>query len=153
MRITTPFLLLVLLGTSPALVAQPSGDPPCGRRCRQGGGGPQNRLYDPKTVETVSGEIVSLDRIAGPNGMGGIHAVLKSDKGETIPVHLGPAWYIDKQAVTLKQGDTVTVRGSRIIFASKPAIVAEEVTKDGQTLRLRDESGIPAWAGARRRGR
>jgi hypothetical protein len=117
-----------------------------------GGGGPQGRFYDPKTVETVSGEILGLDTFSGRHGMAGVHANLKTDKGETIPVHLGPAWYLDKQSVTLKQGDKVTVRGSRITFDGKPAIIAAEVTRQGQTLRLRDDNGVPVWAGGRRRG-
>jgi hypothetical protein len=114
------------------------------------GGGPQGRRYDPKTVETVSGEVLGLETLPGRHGMGGVHANLKTDKGETIPVHLGPAWYLDKQSVSLKQGDKVTVRGSRVTFDGKPAIIAAEVTRQGQTLRLRDDNGIPVWAGWRR---
>ncbi len=132
--------------------AQPSNSPACQGRCRGGGAEGPGRLYDPKTVEVVSGEILLLDRIIGPNGRGGVHASLKTDKGEAVSVHLGPAWYIDRQSVTIKQGDKITVRGSRVIIDGKPAIIAAEVTKDGQTLRLRDDDGIPLWAGARKRG-
>jgi hypothetical protein len=110
-------------------------------------------MYDPKTVETIAGEITSIERIPGRGRNAGIHVMLKSDKGETVTVLLGPAWYLDKQTVTVKQGDKVTVRGSRINFQDKPAIIAAEVTKEGQTLRLRDENGRPAWAGWRRQGR
>ena len=77
--------------------------------------GPGNRgmtytgMYDPKTVETIRGEVVSVDRIAPVGGMRGkwmgrdhygIHLSVKTEKG-TIPVHLGPAWYIDNQAVKI----------------------------------------------------
>jgi hypothetical protein len=55
--------------------------------------------------------------------------------------------------VTIKQGDKATVRGSRVSIDGKPAIIAAEVTKDGQTLRLRDDNGLPLWAGARKAGR
>jgi hypothetical protein len=158
MRIQATFtrsLLVFVLGGSAVVVAQPDPGPPCAGPGRggRGGGDPQGRLFDPKTVEDLSGEILSLDRIAGRRGMGGIHAKVKSDKGETIVVHLGPAWFLDQQALTFQQGDRVTVRGSRITFDDKPAIIAAEITKDGQTLRLRDPQGIPVWAGGRRRGR
>jgi len=83
----------------------------------------------------------------------GVHLVLKTDKGETIPVHLGPEWYIDKQEITFKPGDKVQIRGSRITFEDKPAIIAAEVTKDGRTLQLRDSNGVPVWAGRGGRGR
>jgi hypothetical protein len=145
MKVAITFATLVLLGVcaSTMVFAQRGG---------QGGGGPQGRLYDPKTIDTVSGEILGLDTFPGRQGMAGVHANLKTDKGETVAVHLGPAWYLDKQSVTLKQGDKVTVRGSRVTFDGKPAIIAAEVTKQGQTLRLRDDNGVPVWAGGRRRG-
>jgi len=148
-------LLLFSLCTSAMVFGQLNANLPCWGRCRGGGagGGLQGRLYDPRTVENVSGEVLSLDRAPGRGAMVGIHANLKSDKGETIAVHLGPGWYVDRQAVTLRQGDKISVQGSRITFDGKPAIIAAEVTKDGQILRLRDENGVPAWAGARRRSR
>jgi hypothetical protein len=98
-------------------------------------------------VETLSGEVVSVDKLTGPRGGAGVHVTLKTDKAETVAVHLGPAWYLDKQSLTVKQGDKLTVRGSRVSFDDKPAIIAAEVTKEGQTLRLRDEKGVPVWAG------
>jgi hypothetical protein len=44
------------------------------------------------------------------------------------------------------------MHGSRITFAGKPAIVAAEVKKGDQVLKLRDESGTPLWRGQGRRG-
>ncbi len=43
------------------------------------------------------------------------------------------------------------VRGSRITFKGKPAIITAEVKKGDQILRLRDENGFPVWSGWRRR--
>jgi hypothetical protein len=49
-----------------------------------GGWGPgtqYNRMYDPKTVETISGEITVVDRITPAKGMaGGVHMNVKTDK-------------------------------------------------------------------------
>jgi hypothetical protein len=39
--------------------------------------------------------------------------------------------------------------GSRITYEGKPAIIAAEVKKGDEVLRLRDEKGIPVWAGRR----
>jgi hypothetical protein len=44
----------------------------------------------------------------------------------------------------------VEVKGSRVTFAGNPAIIAAEVKKGDALLKLRDENGIPAWAGWRR---
>lgn len=115
-----------------------------------GPGAPYARLYNPKTVEIISGEVVNLETLTPMQGMGyGVHILLRADK-ETISVHLGPVWYIENQDVGLKPGDKIQVRGSRIIFQGKPAIIAAEVTKGDESLRLRDELGFPFWAGWRR---
>ena len=119
-----------------------------------GGWGPgtqYNRMYDPKTVETISGEITVVDRITPAKGMsGGVHMNVKTDK-ETISVHLGPGFYIENQDVKLQAKDKVEVKGSRISFGGKPAIIAAEVKKGEEVLKLRDDAGFPVWIGWRRR--
>ena len=53
-------------------------------------GTPYQRMYNPATVETISGTVESVDKITPMRGMYyGIHIQLKTDK-ETISVHLGP---------------------------------------------------------------
>ncbi|OGW33207.1 MAG: DNA-binding protein [Nitrospirae bacterium GWC2_56_14] len=115
-----------------------------------GMGSSYQRMYNPATTEAVSGVIESINKITPMKGMySGIHLVLKTDK-ETIAVHLGPEWYIERQDVNLEKGDKVEVRGSRISFDGKPAIIAAECNKGGSVLILRDSAGVPAWAGWRR---
>ena len=108
-------------------------------------------MYDPKTVETIRGEVVRVDTMAFGKGMSyGIHLVVKTDK-ETIPVHLGPGWYIQNQDVPINPKDDILVKGSRISCDSKPALVAAEVQKGNEILKLRDDNGFPAWSGWRQR--
>ena len=126
-----------------------------GKKGKDGGGwgmGSQYcKMYDPKTVETISGEVVSVEKFVPMKGMGhGVHLMVKTDK-ETISVHLGPFWYIDSQDITIKAKDTVDIKGSRITFEGKPAIIAAEVKKGDKTLTLRNEKGVPVWAGRRQR--
>jgi hypothetical protein len=110
------------------------------------------RMYDPKTVETVRGEVVSVEKIPEKGGMaGGIHLTLKTDK-ESVSVHLGPSWYLDQQSLKIAPKDQVEVRGSRITFEGKPAIIAAEVKKGQEVLKLRDDNGVPVWSGRRGRG-
>ena len=116
-----------------------------------GPGTPYNRMYDPKTMETISGEVTSIDRITPNKGMAaGVHMSVKTDK-ETISVHLGPSWYLENQDVKIEPKDKVEVKGSRITFGGTPTIIAAEVTKGDEVLKLRDESGFPVWAGWHRR--
>lgn len=115
-----------------------------------GAGGNYQRLYNPATVENVTGEVVGIDKVTPMKGMSyGIHVMLKTDK-ESIPVHLGPQWYMERLDARLEKGDTIAVKGSRIVFNGKPAIIAAEVAKGNTVLKLRDDSGYPAWAGWRR---
>jgi hypothetical protein len=102
-------------------------------------------MYNPQTVETLSGEVTSVDTVAtGPYQ--GVHLKVKTDK-ETLPVHLGPRSYLDKQDMKFSEGDKVEVTGSRVTMDGKPAIIAKEVKKDDQSLELRDDRGVPKWAG------
>lgn len=119
-----------------------------------GGWGPgsqYNKMYDPKAVETISGEVTRVDRITPAKGMtGGVHMLVKTDK-ETVSVHLGPSWYIENQDVKIEPKDKVDVKGSRVTFGGKPALIASEVRKGNEVLSLRDEAGFPAWMAWRRR--
>jgi len=115
-----------------------------------GMGAQYQRMYNPKTVETISGTIESVDKITPMKGMYyGIHLSLKTDK-ETIPVHLGPGWYIERLDTKIEKGDKIEVKGSKVIMMGKPAIIAAEVKKGESVLKLRDENGIPVWAGWKR---
>ena len=124
-----------------------------GRGSGWGPGSSYGRMYDPKTVSTVTGEVLSVDRITPMKGMcGGVHLTVKTDS-EALSVHLGPAWYIENQDAQIKPKDKVTVTGSRITFEGKPAVIAEEIAKGNDVLKLRDSNGVPYWAGWRRHAR
>ena len=111
------------------------------------------RLYDTATVETIEGEVFKTEYIVPTRGMRqGVHLQLKVDD-ELLAVHLGPRWFLDKQDVQIAKGDYIKVTGSRVTFNGKPAIIAAEIVKDDEILRLRDEGGFPAWAGWRNRNR
>ncbi len=119
-----------------------------------GGWGPgaaYTRMYNPQTLESITGDVVSVDRITPMSGMSyGVHLVLKTEK-ENISVHLGPGWYIENQDVKIAPGDKLEVKGSRIIFQGKPILIASEVKKGNEVLPLRDANGFPVWSGWRRR--
>lgn len=107
------------------------------------------RNYDPKTVETIQGNVVSVEKTPSKGRSYGVHLTLQTEK-ETISVHLGPGWYIEKQIPKIETNDTISVTGSRVTVDGKPAIIAAQVKKGNDVLKLRDENGIPTW---RRSGR
>lgn len=116
-----------------------------------GAGSKYGRMYDVKTVGTISGEVVSVEKIRPMSGMSyGVHLKVKTAQ-ETIAVHLGPSWYMEKQDLKIEPKDRIEVTGSRITFNGKPAIIAAKIVKGDDVLILRDEAGIPFWSGWRRR--
>ena len=105
-------------------------------------------MYDTQTVETVSGEVMSVEKIAyGRRGYHGVHLVLKTAEGE-LSVHLGPSWFIERQAMKLEPHDVIEVTGSRVTYAGKPALIAAEVKKGDESMRLRAADGLPLWRGS-----
>jgi hypothetical protein len=142
----SPIILTMILGLAWPAVAQ--------HRGFGGGGGPgapERQLYNPQTMTTVQGQVEN----PGSYGMQGWRVtpgmeikglVLQTSKGD-ITVNLGPPWYVSKQGFALKKGDTLEVTGSQVTKDEKTVLFAAEVKKNGQTLKLRDEKGVPLFRG------
>jgi len=112
-------------------------------------GSAYNSRFDPGTVETVSGELVKLDLFL-PKGMSpGVQLIIRAGN-ETIPVQLGPLWFMKNQKREVAPGDKLEVTGSRVDSGGKPAIIASMIKKGGKSLKLRDERGVPVWAGEKK---
>ena len=115
-----------------------------------GPGTPYNRMYDPAKAEALSGTVEAVTQVVPMKGMrSAVALTLKTDK-ETISVHLGPDWYISRLDTKIEKGDTIEVKGTRVTFSGKPAIIASEVKRGENVLVLRDATGVPVWAGWRR---
>jgi len=118
-----------------------------------GGGGPRvhyGTMWDAKTVATMKGEVVSVDKyIPGRGGTSyGLRLNLKTGQ-ETIPVVLGPVWYIEEQHIAFNVNDKVEVKGSKMSIQGQPTLIAQEVKKGDKVLKLRDDQGAPLWTGPR----
>ncbi len=136
-------LLVVFMGST-AFGQPPRGSGGWGMK------GSYQRMYNPATVETVKGEVAAVEKVTPMKGMQyGIHLMVKTDK-ETVPVHLGPAWFIERQDIRIEKGDRIEVKGSRVTIGGKPAIIAAEVKKGENVLILRDSGGVPVWSGWRK---
>ena len=117
----------------------------------QGDGEGKPVPYDLKTMETVQGIVVAAPR---PTPKGGMperaQLTLKTEK-ETLTVYLGPGWFLEKQGVKIGDLDQIRVSGSRIRVQGKPALLAGEVRKGDQVLKLRDEQGKALWLSPQKR--
>ncbi len=146
-RLSVVSLVFVLLSVAALAAAQPwQGWKGSGG---WGMGGGYSRMYDPSKVETVSGEVVSVEQLAPMKRMGmGIGLKLSTGK-ETLTVHLGPTWYIERQDMKIAAGDKVEIKGAKAVRMGQDIFIAGEVKKGNEVLKLRDEDGFPLWAGTR----
>ena len=143
-------IAVLVVGVAVAAVACPGGGCKGDGSCAQGGC--FDRMYDPAKVETVTGQVVSLDPIASRQGNGqGIGLTLNTGAA-SLMVHLGPQWYLDQQVMKLSAGDTVEIKGSKTVPGDESVFIAAQVKKGSEVLKLRDENGAPAWAGPGRGG-
>jgi hypothetical protein len=121
---------------------------------QQGNGGWTNnnsysRLFNPATIVEIKGTITTIEKIIPTKGMSnGIHLTIKTDKTEYYSIHLGPEWYLDKQAIKYSAGDVIVVTGSKITYENAPTIIAVSVRKGNNILKLRDKKGFPVWSGS-----
>lgn len=105
------------------------------------------RMYDPKTVEDIKGKVLRVDSFTSRRKFSyGVHLQVQT-ANEIIPVHLGPAWYLDSQEIEIEPNDTLKITGSRIRFDGESAIVAAQITKGNTTVKLRNKNGFPVWSG------
>jgi len=112
-------------------------------------GCPGDRAYDPDTVTTMRGTATAVEVVPARGGRsGGLHLTLSSD-GSAIAVHVGPSWFVESEGQQFAKGDLLEVTGSVLEADGARFLVAREIKKGDSVLRLRDERGVPFWAGGR----
>jgi|WetSurMetagenome_2_1015567.scaffolds.fasta_scaffold140357_3 hypothetical protein len=102
--------------------------------------------YDPATIVSVSGTVLGELRTDHGTGAKSVRLIMKVGEDQ-VSVHLGPDTWVDRQKVRFAKGDEVTVRGSKFTYEGKYGLIAQSVTRGGDTLVLRDAAGKPAWSG------
>jgi len=121
-----------------------------GRGAAQGQG---RGLYDPAQVETISGDVADTHDVDFENGkITGAGMDLKTDS-QTLPIYLGPHIYVDLQNVRISAGDSVEVKGVKVLLDGQQAFIAGAVRKGNEVLELRDDNGVPLWSGKSQGGR
>ena len=126
---------------------------------REGEGGGPSSLYDPQTVTTISGVVVSLTPPQAEAGLPYLAYLTLRTETEKIKVFLGPSLYVDQLPVKIKELDRIQVTGSKITWEGKPVILAAEVKKGRPGLEVagaQRDSGLerprPALKGYRAPG-
>lgn len=106
--------------------------------------------YDPARTETVIGTVEAVVRTRASGGRAaGVQLRVRTASG-TVPVHVGPTWWSDRQPFQFRRGDKVSVTGSRGTRAD--TLVAGMIVRgEDEAIALRDVHGRPLWDGSRRR--
>ena len=104
------------------------------------------RLYDPAKATTIEGTILGVERKSPKEGMSEASVItVATNDNQRLTVHLGPAWFLDRQDAQLEDGQKVTVRGTRTQWDGQTVMIADRVEVDGRTLTLRHSDGRPVW--------
>jgi hypothetical protein len=115
-------------------------------------GSPINPGFDWNTVIQVNGRArqVSIAERFSPGTF-----TLECDH-ESYTVMLAPGWYLAQVRADFREGDALTVEGSKMMDRNgKLHLVAARVTNErtGTILELRDDAGRPRWMGGPSSGR
>ena len=109
------------------------------------------KLYSEDAVQTVKGTIIDTRTVTLKDGAEFMQMDVETEKG-TVPVHLGPTWYMNEYAdrFDVNKGRSVSVIGSSSLVQGKEVLVASELTNEEgkQHMRLRHPGGVPAWVGS-----
>jgi hypothetical protein len=101
--------------------------------------GPKYDLTNEVKIKGVV-ESVKLDERPGE----GTHLILKTGV-ETLLVHVAPEGFLKDLDVSFNKGDQLEIIGSRLKTEEGPEILVKEITRDNNTLTIRDGKGIAVW--------
>lgn len=115
--------------------------------------------YDPKTEATFTG---TVDEIRGGPGRLGwlmrVHTFGVGHKGaedrellletdtDTLLIHLGPATFLRDRKIEIKNGDRLSVTGSRVTIGDSQVVLAREIRRNDAAWTLRTATGQPLWS-------
>ncbi len=110
-----------------------------------GGGSGRPLYYNPDTITTVEGKIIAVDSVK--MRVSTTTRLKVQTKDGPIDIITAPYWYLEKNKIMFKVGDTINIIGSKVTYDNKPLITASKINYKGKEIKLRDSNGFPLWAG------
>jgi hypothetical protein len=109
--------------------------------------GKYQQLYTQGSIESVSGVVQSvyLDTPPGVRAQA-VYLSVKTDAA-SLPVQLGPEWFVQKLPTKIDKGDRIEVTGAKVTVEGKTFILAAQIKKGAETIAFRNSSGVPVWSG------
>jgi hypothetical protein len=100
--------------------------------------------YDAANEVKIKGVIEEIREV--PGEFEGTHLVVKTES-KTVLVHVAPSDFLKEIDTSFNKGDQVEVVGAKVPDAAEEEILAREITDGSNTATLRDDKGVPIWAG------
>lgn len=110
-----------------------------------------DQQFDAEQSESFQGTIESIGTFRpAPDAAEGVRYRLRTEDGQTITVYAGPREFHQqaerRQNIQINRGDQIEVTGAPAEVDRRVVLLAQQITKDGQTLELRNEQGEPEWS-------
>jgi hypothetical protein len=100
--------------------------------------------YDVANEVKIKGVIEEVREV--PGEFEGTHLVVKTET-KTVLVHVAPSEFLKEIDTSFNKGDQVQVVGAKAPDSAEEEILAREITDGNNTATLRDDKGVPIWAG------
>lgn len=98
------------------------------------------------SVSELTGMVVRLERRETHGDQQFLTAHVRTHEGDTVPVVLGPTWFVTSQAACPRRGDTMHATVLSCTEAEDTTVhVARDATVEGRALRLRSDDGSALW--------
>ena len=107
-----------------------------------------NKLYNPKELDRIKGEVIKFEEITPLKGMApGTALYLDEGDGEPILVHLCPVAYANIKETGIKRRMKAKIRGSWAVIDGEDVFIASKVKQgDHFDFKVRLTSdGTPFW--------
>ncbi len=117
---------------------------------RPGKTAPTGPKYDAASEVKIKGAIEEIRDVAGD--FQGTNLVVKTDTS-TVLVYVGPTAFLKEIDTSFNKGDQVEIIGAKVTENGQEELLAREVTVGTNTFTLRDDKGIPVWAGWKMAGK
>lgn len=75
-----------------------------------------------------------------------VQLIVKMD-GEKLEVYVAPESFLREMELSFAKGDQLEIVGAKHIVNGTPELLAREITRNSNTMTLRDDNGVPVWAG------
>lgn len=108
-----------------------------------------NKHYNLDEYDSFKGSVVGFQKITPLAGMSpGVALLVKDrDTDEVVTVHLGPSSFVNPNAISLRKGEKVNVKGVWAEIGGKEVFMASKIKKgDTYEFKVRlTKDGTPFW--------